>query len=54
VFAAADGEIAALQHGWRDFRIAQISCGRGDAALPKNWTRKKLPRSHEQERWRLR
>jgi hypothetical protein len=36
--AAAVIEIAALQHGWRDFRIAQINCERGDAALPKNWT----------------
>jgi len=28
VFAAAAGEIAAVQRGWRDFRIAPSSCER--------------------------
>jgi hypothetical protein len=37
-FAVAVDEIAALQRGWRDFRIASFGCERGDAALPKNWT----------------
>jgi hypothetical protein len=32
------GQIAALQRVWRDFRMAQSSCERDDAALPKIWT----------------
>jgi hypothetical protein len=40
IFAAAIIEIAALQRGWRDFRIAQCSCEHGNPALPKNWTPK--------------
>jgi hypothetical protein len=49
---AAAIEIAALQRGWRDFRIAQISCEPGDVALPKNWTRKRLPRPKYSD-WRV-
>jgi hypothetical protein len=37
-FAAAIAEIAALQRGWREFRMAQSSFEHGDPALPKNWT----------------
>jgi mannose-6-phosphate isomerase-like protein (cupin superfamily) len=32
------GWIAALRGAWRDFRMAQSSCERDDAALPKTWT----------------
>jgi hypothetical protein len=53
-FAAAVDEIAAPQRGWRDFRMAPFSCELGDEALPKNWTRKRLPRLHQQEQWRPR
>jgi hypothetical protein len=38
-FAAAirrKSEIAAVQRGWRDFRIAQESCEHGIAVLPRN------------------
>jgi hypothetical protein len=34
-FAVTDGEIAAAQRGWRDFRIAQCSCERGIPAAKK-------------------
>jgi Cupin domain len=37
---AAIIETAAVQRGWRDFRIAQRSCEHGNPALPKNWTPK--------------
>jgi hypothetical protein len=36
--AAAAAEFAALQRGWRDFRIARWSRESGNPALPKNWT----------------
>jgi mannose-6-phosphate isomerase-like protein (cupin superfamily) len=32
------GQAIALQRAWRDFRMAQSSCERDDAALPKIWT----------------
>jgi len=38
VFAAAIAQIAAMQRGWRDFRIAPCSRERDDATLPKIWT----------------
>jgi hypothetical protein len=31
-------QIAAVQRGWRDFRIAPCSRERDDATLPKIWT----------------
>jgi hypothetical protein len=37
-FAAPAVEIAAMQRGWRDFRMARPSCEHGDLAMPKNWT----------------
>jgi hypothetical protein len=51
-FAAAAGEFAAVQRGWRDFRIAQSSCESADPSLPKNWSLWRLSRLHEQEQWR--
>jgi hypothetical protein len=45
--------IAALQRDWRGFRIAEYSCERDDAALPKIWTGSAWSRSREQEPWRL-
>jgi hypothetical protein len=39
VFPAMAGEFAAVQRGWRDFRIAQSSSQQGDPALPNYWSR---------------
>jgi hypothetical protein len=49
--AAAIIERAAVQRGWRDFRMAITSCDRNDAPLPKIWTLASL-RAHEREQWR--
>jgi hypothetical protein len=32
------GEFAAVQRGWRDFRIAQLNSQQGDSALPNYWS----------------
>jgi hypothetical protein len=38
VFQAAAREFAAVQRGWRDFRMAQPSSRQGDPALPNYWS----------------